>query len=152
MSASKDILNKELNAFVSSVRETLRVKGIDNTLEASNSLRVEMSEKGGAVYGVDYFYFLDKGRKPGKFPPVKNMRDWVRTKLGITEPKELARVAYLVGRKISREGTSIYKDNSKGLQLDKLIFNFTQNLAPKLEAGIAADIVNKLNSKNNDSK
>jgi len=63
---------------------------------------------------------LEHGRRPGKFPPVTNIRDWVRSKLGIEENK-VNSIAYLIGRKIANDGTEVYKDISKGIELDKLV-------------------------------
>ena len=110
------IKNTELliERFNDNVKDDLSSKGIDNTREASNSLRVETTIQKNLVsiksVGVDYLYYLDQGRKPGKFPPVDVIEQWVATKPVEIDP-------YLVGRKIAREGTEIYKDRTKGIRL-----------------------------------
>ncbi|MEN5179203.1 hypothetical protein ABE501_05400 [Comamonas testosteroni] len=48
--------------------------------------------------------FLELGTKP-HMPPVAAMEPWVRAVLGIREPKEVKRVAFLVARKIAKHGT-----------------------------------------------
>ena len=48
--------------------------------------------------------FLELGTRP-HMPPVAAIEPWVRAVLGIREPKEAKRVAFLVARKIAREGT-----------------------------------------------
>ena len=48
--------------------------------------------------------FVELGTRP-HMPPVSALVPWVRAVLGIQEPKELERVAYLVARKIARCGT-----------------------------------------------
>lgn len=48
--------------------------------------------------------FVELGTRP-HMPPVAAMVPWVKAVLGISEPKEVQRVAYLVARKIAREGT-----------------------------------------------
>jgi hypothetical protein len=60
------------------------------------------------------------GREPGKFPPLKPLTDWVEVKLNIYDPKKAKAVAYVIGRKIAREGTNRYKTkkNFAGLNLD----------------------------------
>ncbi len=102
--------------FNEDIKSDLSSKGIDNSKDASNSLRIKVEQSSNKInissLGVDYIYYLDKGRGPGKFPPVKVTEDWVATKPVDINP-------FLVGRKIAREGTEIYKDNSKGIQLDK---------------------------------
>ena len=137
---SIDILLSELEEFNSDIRVRLREKGINNTGAASESLRVQRTEKGAASMGNDYIYFLEYGRGSGKFPPVTAMRDWVRTKLGVTEPKEVNRIAYLVGRKIATEGTAIHNDRKKGIQLYELIPKFLVNLQKKINAYITERI------------
>lgn len=46
-----------------------------------------------------YGKFVDEGRKPGKMPPVKDIREWTRLK-GIPES-----AAYPIARKIGEKGT-----------------------------------------------
>lgn len=53
-----------------------------------------------------------EGRKDGRQPPSKALESWVALKLRIP-PKEVARVAFLVARKIGREGTNRSKRNFK---------------------------------------
>ena len=38
-------------------------------------------------------------------PPAQALEPWVKAVLGIREPKEVKSVAFLVARKIAREGT-----------------------------------------------
>ena len=46
-----------------------------------------------------YGKFVDEGRRPGKMPPVKDIREWTRLK-GIPES-----AAYPIARKIGEKGT-----------------------------------------------
>lgn len=48
--------------------------------------------------------FIELGTQP-HMPPIKAIEPWVKAVLGIREPKEVKRVAFLVARKIAREGT-----------------------------------------------
>ena len=144
MIKSKQILIEELRTFNESIVETLRAKKIDDTRAAARSLSVVETERGAKSVGINYIEFLDRGRPPGKFPPVNKIRDWVASKLGISDEKERNSIAYLVGRKISRECSTIFKDKSKGLELDKKIAKFTQQLLPKLELGIAAEFAENI--------
>lgn len=48
--------------------------------------------------------FVELGTRP-HMPPYKALVPWVRAVLGVQEPRELERTAYLVARKIAREGT-----------------------------------------------
>ena len=56
----------------------------------------------------NYGYFVEHGRAPGGFPPPRVLELWVKRKLGIGDPQEIARVAYLVGRKMATQGTEAH--------------------------------------------
>lgn len=89
-----------------------------------SSLRWEADELGGEYYAADYFKYLVTGRGPGKFPPPDKMTDWVNA-----NPDVLARaqqvykyltaqqLGFLIGRKISREGTDIFSGKKQGIDL-----------------------------------
>lgn len=113
----EELTANKLEALKVKISEAIISKGLNNSGDAIASLEVEDNK----LFGNDYIFYLDKGRGPGKFPPVQNIRDWVRSKLGISDEKEINSVAFLVGRKISETGTEIFKDNSKGIELDKMI-------------------------------
>ncbi len=119
----EEITYKKLSELSSKIKERLP----RNSGAAANSLEVD----GNKLLGNDYIYYLDKGRAPGKFPPVQPIRDWVRNKLGV-EDSQVNSVSYLVGRKIANEGTEIFKDNSKGIRLDELVDNMLDELVDEL--------------------
>jgi len=56
----------------------------------------------------NYGYFVEHGRSPGGMPPPRVLELWVQRKLGISNPDEIERVAYLVGRKMAAEGTEAH--------------------------------------------
>lgn len=91
------LTNKYLSKLKSEIKDTLAAKNLDSTGQASQSLEV----KGNQLLGADYLYYIDKGRSPGKFPPVANIQEWVRVKLGL-QKSEAKNTAFLIGRKISR--------------------------------------------------
>lgn len=140
------IIEKNLNEFNQSIRDEFIRKRINDTGEASDSLRiVSRGENTFASVGSDYIEVLDKGRGAGKFAPVQNIQDWVRTKLGITDDKEVKQIAFLVNRKIKNEGTAIFKDNSKGLEIDAKIEVLNNNLVEDLRVFAIADVKKQLN-------
>lgn len=49
--------------------------------------------------------FIELGTRP-HMPPIAAIEPWVKAVLGIRKPKEVKRVAFLVARKIAREGTA----------------------------------------------
>lgn len=68
------------------------------------------------LYGLDYTEYLVKGRTPGKFPPMEAIRKWIDDK-GITPYDNITKdqLAFLIARKISREGTEYFKQGGTDL-------------------------------------
>lgn len=64
----------------------------------------------------DYAQFVNDGRAAGKFPPLLEIENWIKTRgitmkrkpkglKGITREREVKTLAFLIGRKIARVGT-----------------------------------------------
>lgn len=59
---------------------------------------------------AEYWQYVEYGRRPGKFPPPDKILEWVRVKPVIPRPLSNGRLptekqlAFLIGRKIAREG------------------------------------------------
>jgi hypothetical protein len=110
-------------AFITKVKSDLVAAGKDVTgeLVQSNAFRVEPSAFGLSLKivvqgnAVNYFEVVDKGRRKGTFPPVDNIKKWIRDR-GIQPDGNttVEQLAFLIGRKIKRDGipaTNIYTDN-----------------------------------------
>lgn len=103
----------------------------------SNSIQVDLSLE-------DYWKYVEKGRKAGKMPPINNILDWIKIKPVIPRPfngklPTQKQLAYLISRKIGREGieagneltNTLQKTNNKWLQriedaLDKDLGNLVE--------------------------
>lgn len=53
---------------------------------------------------------MEEGRSPGKFPPIREIKSWIRTKPVLPRPyggklPSTDQLAYLVARKIHLQGT-----------------------------------------------
>lgn len=134
-----ELTRKHLNRLAGKIKSRMPV----NTGDAANSLEI----KDNALYGNDYIYFLDQGRSPGKFPPVQNIQEWVRSQLGISDEKEVKQVAFLVGRKIANEGTDIFRNKSKGIRLGELVEETLNELEKELPDQVAAEALTFINEK-----
>ena len=59
----------------------------------------------------DYWIFVENGRKPGRFPPIDKILEWIRVKPVTPYSDSRGRLpteetlAFLIARKISRDGT-----------------------------------------------
>lgn len=64
----------------------------------------------GSVYLVtvnlpDYWQYIENGRRPGKFPPMNKIINWVKYKNIIPNPgTTVNQLAFLIGRKIAKFG------------------------------------------------
>jgi hypothetical protein len=87
-------------------------KNLDVTGRASASLKVVKSANKIASVGIDYIEYLNRGRGPGKFPPIDKIKQWV-------DARNLEVAPYVIARKIAQEGTEIYKDRTKGIMSNK---------------------------------
>lgn len=64
-----------------------------------------MQQYGVVATPLHYARPIETGGFPPKYPNIGNLADWVRLKLGITEPEDIDRVTFLIARAIkSRAG------------------------------------------------
>lgn len=72
------------------------------------------------------------GRKPGKFPPLEMIRNWIASKGIVPQDISMNSLVYLIARKIARKGTDIFQNKRVGISLDEAVSKnepeFIQNL------------------------
>lgn len=118
---------------------------LDKKLVASGGaqqMRKEVGASGGSLYGQSYLFQLKHGRKPGRFPPIDSILDWIRIKGiiandGVTNDRSLA---FLFARKIAREGTDIYSGKKKGIAPDDKVRDVTEAFSRDLGIKIFSEI------------
>lgn len=129
---ARKILSDELQA--------LRQKIIENHLRAGQkasgktiaSLRIEVDADGGTLFGRKAFGTLETGRRGGRVPKgfYRIILQWMQDKgIQVEKPKSFA---YLVARKIAREGTQLYKQGGRA--------DIYSNEIPKTEESILSRI------------
>lgn len=95
-------------------RQQLAEKGKNASGILSSSVRYVVAAES-ATYAVDlslaeYWKYVEYGRSPGRFPPPDKILEWIRIKPVLPRPLSDGRIptekqlAYLIGRKIAREG------------------------------------------------
>lgn len=105
----KNVMREEL--------EKLKRRIVENHIRAGQrasgrtiaSMRVEVDDEAGILFGRQAFATLEFGRKPGKVPKgfYQIIQQWVIDKgIQVEKPKSFA---YLVARKIANEGTELYR-------------------------------------------
>lgn len=126
-------LIKPISELLDGVRKAIQEdqidKGIRSSGKSSASLRIEVKENSGALYGSKYFHQQFHGRKPGKFPPIDDILDWIRVK-GIVarDSKTTTRqLAFLFARKIAERGTDIFSGKRPALDIKDKLKVLTEN-------------------------
>jgi hypothetical protein len=61
----------------------------------------------GTISGANYTYWMEHGRKPGKFPPRAFIIQWIQEKPIYYKDITLNSLAFLIARKIARDGTKV---------------------------------------------
>ena len=87
----------------------------------ANSLEVEITEVQeksiARIYGEKYTEQLVFGRKPGKFPPIKAIEQWIKDKgiKPIEDNLKVSSLAFLIARKIADDGTKYFQQGGTDL-------------------------------------
>ena len=88
-----------------------------------NNIEYELT-RGDFTYTIyvkmkDYWYYVENGRKAGKWPPIDNILNWLRVKPVLPRPNAEGKLptpqqlAFLIARKIGEEGTEGTQDLRK---------------------------------------
>lgn len=111
-------LDKLLKGYITAVKADQESKGIKSSGSSAASLRAEINDNGGAVYGSKYFYQQKHGRKPGKYPPIEDILNWIKAK-GIQADIPDRSLAFLIARKIAKSGTDIFQGKRPALNVEE---------------------------------
>lgn len=96
-------------------KRKLTDKGINASYKLLNSVETTV-KRGDDTFTVtinleDYWYYVENGRGPGRFPPIDKILEWVRIKPVIPYSDSRGRIpteeslAFLISRKIAEQGT-----------------------------------------------
>ncbi len=123
-----DAIGKNLKARI------IRILAINNKIASGrliNSIEVISGVSNGKgfldLFMEDYYYYIDQGRKPGRFVPPSALEDWMKLK-GIP-----LKYQYPINLKIKREGI-------RGI-------NFIDSVVQSIEKDFRKDIEEKWGSK-----
>lgn len=108
-----ELVSSELEALKQKVIENQKNSGQVASGRTIASMKVEVTEDGGVLWGRSPFGTLETGRKPGKVPAGfwKIIRQWMEDKgIRVQKPDSFA---YLVARKIANEGTQLFRNGGR---------------------------------------
>jgi hypothetical protein len=112
-------LNNSMELIAKSLKSRLEENFSDASGDLGNSITVSAKKSNNSlevnISMLDYWEALDKGRKPGKQPPINKIKEWLtypnpRAKLGLkgvsnVNIAEVNSLAFLIARKIGEKGT-----------------------------------------------
>ena len=136
------VLNETAELYTKYYKSRLTNNNINSSSELSNTLDFEVTTNDKGYYikfkALDYWKYVEYGRKAGKFPNLKAIERWIQIKPIIPRPykgkvptaKELA---YIIGRSIARKG--IKPKNTLQYTLDEVM----KIQSEKLEKAIGND-------------
>lgn len=110
-----EVLNEFADAFIQNARNNLDANQSNASYNLYNSFE-KVIEVGEDYFKVsislaDYWQYLEKGRGPGKFPPVDKIKEWIEVKpvnptpLSNGKTPSVEQLSFLISRKIANEGT-----------------------------------------------
>ena len=104
---NSEILSKEFELLKSELIIAYDAKGMRSSGKWANSLEVTAIENSVKLMGEDYSQQLETGRQAGQFPPIEAIKQWIIDKGvfgSILQEISLSSLAFLIARKIAREG------------------------------------------------
>ena len=98
-----------------STNANLRTRGINASYKLLNSVETVVRRNDDeftvTINLEDYWYYVENGRKAGRFPPIDKILEWIRVKPVIPYSDSRGRLpteeslAFLISRKIAEQGT-----------------------------------------------
>ncbi len=136
------LLNQIRGAYIKEQTD----KGIRASGKSAESLQIKVDGTTGTLSGAKYFIQQTVGRKPGKFPPIDDILDWIRAKhITPKDPKTSERqLAFLFARKIAQSGTDIFQGRRPGLDIDEIVKNLVAEFMKTLMGDVKNQIVTTL--------
>lgn len=109
------VLDEFADYFIQQARSNLGANGSYATGNLGDTMEkiIEIDETSFSVKIslADYWDYVENGRRPGKFPPPNRIKEWISVKpispyaMKNGKLPTTNQLAYLIGRKISLEGT-----------------------------------------------
>jgi len=144
MESNKKAFEKYFTAIVKDMAQ-------ENSKVPVDKFRAEGSEIEGQLFAPDWFKYMIYGRGPGKQPPPDRMLSWVEKNPDVLESAKRTfkyitekGLAFLIGRKIGRDGTDIWTGKRKGLgfiesmenHMPDLLNDLTRNEMVKIQTSL----------------
>lgn len=102
-------------------------------------LKTAASKLVGSIQAADYWKYVEKGRRPGKFPPVSKIEKWIEVKPVRPKPMNgkmptTKQLAFLIARSIAANGIKPGKQFHEAFEWTWTIYE------PKISAAVSKDM------------
>ena len=127
------IKNQIYNKYLDRLKEKLIAKYDELGLRASgkyaDELESEIQEDTLIMKGANHSEFMEFGRNSGKFPPINVIENWIEIKQGLPSifKENKKKYAFIIARKIAREGIKVPNQFNKGDVISDVINSFLAN-------------------------
>lgn len=146
--STRDIINSYLETIKAGLVNDASAKGQKIPV---SSMEIEVNDTEGKLWAAHYFKYLVVGRGPGKAPPPDAMEKFVRDNPDILEEARAVwrsinerSLAFLIGRKIAREGTDIFTGKKPGIDLQGMIDAATPDFLERVAYAQASATINRM--------
>lgn len=111
--------------------------------EKSLTSQVQQTQTGfhATIEGANYTYWMENGRKAGKFPPRAAILEWIEQKNIVAEGITKNSLAFLIARKIAREGTKVRPGIVSDVLTQDRINKLIQDIGVFYTAQIKSDVI-----------
>ena len=139
------IYEKYLLRIIQKIKERYHSLGLVSSGEFERSLKHLIQNNKLSIIGAKHTYFMEEGRKPGRFPPIADIQKWIEIKPGLPaifkeKPKQFA---YIIARKIAKEGINPSKSN-RGRVASLIIDDFLEEELDKMLKEIGLTIADRI--------
>lgn len=151
--AIEDTIREFGEQLVTEIKQNLRREGNFASGKTENSLKVEVREMRLTIFALWHIVTLEDGRGPstgggsGRAELKERIKEWIRMK-GIQPEQGMSvdTLAFLITRKIHREGTRLYRRGGKSGVLrnvlrDERFERFATVIAEEMALSIESDIL-----------
>jgi len=140
-----EFIEQKVKEFNTSIASDMDKKRITDTNKAKRSLKVVVSGNSVKSIGIDYIEYLNRGSAPWKGDDNKNAKilGYILEKNGWSDRRKTNPYAAAYG--IVRKGSKIYRNKSKGLELEKKVEVLTKEIIEGLSKVEAENISIRLN-------
>lgn len=146
--SSREIMSQFLEAVRNDIIQEHIAQGQRVTGKTLESLEISVNDIKGTLSAAGYIGVLEDGRRPGKFPPISKMAQWIQDRGIVPKGKiSILSLAFLMARKISLEGTLLHRSGGGSGVLSKAINQgrldaLLESLADKYQADAMSEVLN----------